>query len=100
MYSLTIRNRASAILFAVLVLGIGAVFLTVGFALLLTLVVAAGVLGAGATVYRMLKGGRSSPRRELYGRNGTVDAGLDPTLEIQPVRAAIVRPREDLDSRD
>jgi hypothetical protein len=98
MYSLTIRNRASAILFAVLILGIGAVFLTVGFALLLALVVTAGVLGTGVAVYRMLRGGRGAARHELFGRSHQTDPGLDPTLEVQPVRAAIVRPRDDSDA--
>jgi hypothetical protein len=100
MYSFTIRNRASAVLFSVLILGIGAIFLTVGFALLLALVVAAGVLGAGVAVYRMFRGGRASFRQDLYGRSQGTHAGLDPTLEVQPVRAAIVRPRGETNAGD
>ena len=96
-YSLTIRNRAAATLFAVGIIGLGAVFLTLGFALLLALVVAGSVLGAGVAVYRLIRGGsRALPSGKGIGQFDRTE-GLDPALEIQPVRPAIVRPRDESD---
>jgi hypothetical protein len=104
-YSLSIRNRAAATLLGVAVLALGAVFLTLGFALLLGLVIAGGVIGAGVAGYRLLRGGagRGAPRAtasvnfDQYGANSRLDAGLDPALEVKPVAKAIVRPREEND---
>ena len=98
MYSLTVRNRATGAVLAVAILGLGAVFLTVGFALLLALVVAGGALGAGVSLYRRLRGGSSASRIKL-GKMGAPAraAGLDPALEIQATRAAVVSPRKDVD---
>lgn len=99
-YSLTIRNRAAGALLGVAILGLGAVFLTVGLALLLGLVVAGGVLGAGVAIYRRLHGGRGPLQVRLDGlRAGSArsESGLDPSLEIKPPRAAIVRPRDETD---
>jgi hypothetical protein len=100
--SLSIRNRAAAILFVVVLLALGAVFLTVGLALLAGLAVAGGLIGAGMAAYRMLRGGN----RTIHGRrfdqlNRASDgriSGLDPTLEVSPSRAAIVRPANGIDS--
>lgn len=100
-HSLTIRNRAAGAALAVALLGLGAVFLTVGLALLLGLVVAGGVLGAGVAIYRRLHGGRGGPWTvRLGGRRAGAspgESGLDPALEIEPPRAAIVRPRDKTD---
>jgi hypothetical protein len=103
-YSLTVRNRAAAALLGVGVIALGAVFLTLGFALLLGLVVAGGVLGAGVAAYRLLRGGKSSPRHfsqidldQLTRMHSASGAGLDPSLEVKPTIKAIVRP---LDQND
>jgi hypothetical protein len=98
--SLTIRNRAAGAVLAVAILGLGAVFLTVGLALLLGLVVAGGVLGTGVAIYRRLHGGRGPWTVRLGGRRAGASAkesGLDPALEIEPPRGAIVRPRDTTD---
>jgi len=84
MYALTVRNRAAGIALAVVVLGLGAVLLTVGFALLASLMIAGGVLGTGYAIYRRLRGARQT----LPSRGH----GLDPQLEVKPTRAAVVRP--------
>ncbi|MDB4874543.1 MAG: hypothetical protein JWM41_989 [Gemmatimonadetes bacterium] len=89
-YSLTIRNRTALALFTIAVLGLGAVFLTVGLALLLGLVVAGGVLGAGVAAYRRLRGGpRQVPRANLDE--------LDPALEVKQIAPPVVRPHDDND---
>jgi len=94
--SLTIRNRAAAILFIGALLALGAVFFTVGIALLIGLGLAGGVIGAGITAYRALRGkpmGISSGGfQALGGQVSPRVSGLDPSLEIAPPRAAIVRP--------
>ena len=100
MYSLTIRNRAAGVVFAVAVLALGAVFLTVGFALLLALVVAGGVLGTGIAVYRRLRGGRGAPSmtiNEIHSGSWRPDSQLDPMLEIKPAKPAAIRPRNEND---
>ena len=101
MYSLTIRNRAAAALFGVAVIGVGAVFLTLGFALLLGLVVAGAVLGAGLAGVRLLRGGRGATARmnldELRTSQSPRISGLDPQLEVKPIAPAIVRPRDEND---
>lgn len=84
-YSLTIRNRAAAVVFAIVILGLGAVFFTVGLALLAGLAVAGGVLGAGYAVVRRLRGGRPGLGQPIAGQRG-----LDPALEVQPTRPVIV----------
>ena len=57
-YSLTVRNRFTATLLALAVLGAGAALLVVGFALLAGLAVAGGVLGTGVMIYHRLRGTR------------------------------------------
>ena len=89
-YTLTIRNRVAAIGFAVVILGLGAVFLTFGLALLAGLAVAGGVLGAGYGIVRRLRGGS----RESLESRGARSRDLDPMLEIEPERPAIVSPRQ------
>jgi hypothetical protein len=101
-YSLTVRNRAAAALLGIGVVALGLVFLTLGFALLLGLVVAGGVLGTGVAVYRRLRGA-GAPRRtaspiDLAGLteiHSPRNAGLDPTLEVKPTIKAIVRPLDE-----
>ena len=99
-HSLTIRNRAAGVVLAVAILGLGAVLLTVGLALLLGLVIAGGVLGAGVAIYRRLHGGRGPWTVQLGGRRAGAsppESGLDPAQEIESPRAAIVRPRDPTD---
>ena len=99
MYSLTVRNRAAGAVFAVAILGLGAVFLTVGLALLLALVVAGAALGAGVSFYRRLRGGSSASRMKLGEMGASAPnrvAGLDPAMEIQATRPAIVSPRNEV----
>ncbi len=88
MYSLTVRNRASAVLLAIVVLSLGAVFLTVGLALLLALAAAGGVIALGVAVYRRLRGYLPASRRQVHGArtsvNPALDPDLDPELEVQP----------------
>jgi hypothetical protein len=90
-YSLTIRNRAAAVVIAIAILGLGAVFLTVGLALLAGLAVAGGVLGAGYALVHRLRGTRLGTPQSLAAMRDS----LDPSLEIQPVRPAVVAPRKD-----
>ena len=100
MYALTVRNRVAGAVLAVAILGLGAVLLTVGFALLLALVVAGAVLGTGVAIYRRLRGGRGPVRMnldELISRSSTPGSGLDPTLEVKAIQPAIVRPRDSKD---
>ncbi len=92
MYSLTIRNRAAAVALAAVVIGVGAVMLTVGLALLAGLVLAGGVLGAGFGIYNRLRGRRPGA---LPPRAGQQWSGLDPSLEIRAPQQAIVRLRDD-----
>jgi hypothetical protein len=99
-YSLSVRNRAAATVVGVAALGLGAVFLTLGFALLLGLVAAGVVVGAGVAGYRMLRGSRGLPKRsfdQYHSLDGERDAALDPSLEVKPPVRAIVRPLDDRD---
>ena len=85
-YSLTIRNRAAAVVVGVAVVGLGVVFLTVGVAILAGLAVAGGLIGTGFALVRRLGGAKSDARSVVAGDR----VGLDPALEIQPKRPAIV----------
>jgi hypothetical protein len=86
-YSLTVKNRASAALFAVAIVGLGIVFLTVGFALLAGLAVVGGVLGAGYAIYNRLRWRHQSlPTGFVRPRSG-----LDPAMEVRPVEASVIR---------
>ena len=88
-YTLTIQNRIAAIVIAIAILGLGAAFLTVGLALLAGLAVAGGVIGAGYSLVRRLRGGGTSG--SPLDCRGLATA-LDPGLEVQPIRPAIVSP--------
>jgi hypothetical protein len=93
MYSLTFRNRTVAMLFLLLALGLGVIFVTVGFALLAALAVGGTVIGTGVAMYhRLRRGSHVETDQRLSARQG-----LDPSLEISPERPAIVRSREDSD---
>ena len=101
MYSLSIRNRAAATLLGVGILALGAVFLTLGFALLLGLVAAGGIIGAGMAGYRLLRGGRGGPHATARVDFGTLSqggpairSGLDPALEVKPTAKAVIEPRD------
>lgn len=78
MYSITIKNRAVGLALAVGLVGVGALVLFLGFALLAAFVAAGAVLGTGLTAYRWLRGGakHTVPARR--------DGSLDPALEIHP----------------
>jgi hypothetical protein len=95
-YSLTIRNRAVATLVAVGILGVGAVFLTVGFALVLGLLAAGTVFGAVFAAYRAIRHGkaglRAAPFDALGGMHRARVSGLDPALEVKSVLPPTVRP--------
>src|SRR5512143_1400649 len=77
MHSITIKNRAVGLVFALGLVGVGAIMLFLGVALLATLVAAGAVLGTGVAAYRWLRGAK----HELP----TVrDMPLDPALEVHP----------------
>ena len=92
-YGLTFRNRTIALLFLVLALGLGVIFVTIGFALLAALAIGGTVIGTGVALYRRLRGGAhvETDQRLSAGQD------LDPSLEISPQRPTIVRSREDSD---
>ena len=75
-YSLTFRNRAVALLAALVVLGAGAALLVVGIALLAGIAIAGGLLGTGILLYRKLRGQPVVPFE--IGRQGD----MDPSLEV------------------
>jgi hypothetical protein len=87
-YTLTIQNRIAAIVIAIAILGLGAVFLTVGLALLAGLAVAGGAIAAGYSLVRRIRGGGASDLRSIP----VVREELNPGLEVQPIRPAIVSP--------
>lgn len=89
-YTLTIRNRAAALVIGVAVVGLGVVFLTVGVAILAGLAVAGGLIGTGFALVRRFGGAKSDGGNLVAGDR----VGLDPALEIQPKRPAIVAPVE------
>ncbi|MGE5099472.1 MAG: hypothetical protein ACM3SX_05760 [Deltaproteobacteria bacterium] len=92
-YSLTIKNRLTAIAVAVGVVGIGVLFVFAGVALLAALTVAGAVLGTGFAAYRWLRGERTQfPRAH--------DPGLDPALEVRPRTQPIAPSRERTDDTD
>jgi hypothetical protein len=86
MHSITIKNRAVGLVFALGLVGVGALVLFLGFALLATFVVAGAVLGTGVAAYRWLRGGSS---RELTPHR---DMALDPALEVHPSVRNLVPP--------
>jgi hypothetical protein len=78
MHSITIKNRAVGLVFVLGLVGVGALVLFLGFALLATFVAVGAVLGTGVAAYRWLRGGA---KHELP----TVrDMPLDPALEVHP----------------
>jgi hypothetical protein len=90
-FTFALRNRALAIVLLIAALGVGAVFLTVGLALLAGLVLAGGVLGAGYAMYHRLRGSR--PGLPRHTGHVARRSGLDPALEVKPTRPSIVAPR-------
>jgi hypothetical protein len=77
-YSLTVRNRFTATLLGLAVLGAGAALLIVGFALLAGLALAGTVLGTGYVLYHRLRGTRPM----LPENMGWRELPLDPSLEV------------------
>jgi hypothetical protein len=95
-YSLTVKNRIGATLFAVAIVSLGAVFLTVGFALLMSLAVVGGVIGVGYAVYNRLSG-RKQPLSRRFGQNRS---DLDPSMEVRPVEPTVIRQLKNGDEQD
>ena len=98
-YTFSTKNRAIALLGALVVLGAGAALLLLGLALLASVAVVGGVLGTGLIAYRMLRGKRSEPLPR-----SSASSGLDPSLEVFPDQRAIprraeVEPNDDRPSR-
>lgn len=91
-YSLTPKNRITAVALAVGVVGVGVVIVFVGFALLAAMTVTGAVLGTGIGAYRWLRGSRTlrEPRTD----------DLDPALEIRPPVRAVSAPVDRADSGD
>ena len=87
LYTLTVKNRLAAVAIAIAILGLGAVFLTVGLALLAGLAVAGGVLGAGYALIRRIRGDRLPQGQPKVGALN----GLDPALEVRPAGPTAVR---------
>lgn len=91
-YSLTPKNRITAVALAVGVVGVGVVIVFVGFALLAALTVTGAVLGTGIGAYRWLRGGRAlrQPRAD----------DLDPALEVRPPVRVVPAPIDRADPGD
>jgi hypothetical protein len=87
-YSVTIKNRAAAVGFSVLIVGLGVIFVTFGMALLAALAVTGTLVGAAAAIYKRLSGNSDRQRLDRMRR----EAGLDPSLEVQPVRPPTIAP--------
>jgi len=85
---LTIENRAVAILFTILIVGLGVILLTVGAALLAGLAITGALIGTGAAIYRRLRG-KSDP---LSSQRLSSGERLDPSLEVAPTRPPTIAP--------
>src|SRR5438105_33231 len=94
-YSVTIRNRVAATALAVSIVGLGVVFLTVGFVLLAALAAAGIVIGGGLAIYNRLRGREPVLLRSTAAHEPGHEQGLDPSLEIQPAAPPLIRPRRD-----
>ena len=81
-HRVSVRGRAAAIAMGIAALVVGGVLLVLGVTLLLGLLVAGVVLGAGVLAYRRLTGRRLTPRDTNPRRD------LDPALEVFPDNAA------------
>ena len=98
MYSVTIRNRFTVIVFTIAIVGLVALVFTVGVAVLATVVVAGGLIGLGVGIFNRLRSGLRQLPSDHHDRiEPVLKQQLDPTLEVQPVRPAIVKPRIDID---
>ena len=91
-YSLTPKNRITAVALAVGVVGVGVVIVFVGFALLAALTVTGAVLGTGIGAYRWLRGSRTL-------RQPPTD-DLDPALEVRPPVRVVTAPVDRADPSD
>lgn len=104
-YSVTIRNRFTVIVFAIAIVGVVALVFTVGMVMLATVVVAGGLIGLGVGIYNRLRSGlkqiSSSDRADdtitHVHTHSVLKQELDPALEVQPVRPAIVAPKMDVE---
>jgi hypothetical protein len=90
---LTIRNRAVALLLAILIVALGVTFLTVGVALLAGLAITGAIIGTGAAVYHRLRGKPDPLTRQRLSSDGR----LDPSLEVQPTQAPTIAPSRESD---
>ena len=75
------------------IVGVVALVFTVGLAVLATLVVAGGLLGLGVGIFNRLRSGLSRLPPAEAPTPRVLEHPLDPTLEVQPVRPAIVTPK-------
>lgn len=97
MYTVTIRNRFTVIVFAIAIVGVVALVLTVGLAVLAAFVVAGGLIGLGVGIFNRLRSGlRQLPVTEAQSPR-VLEHPLDPTLEVQPARPAIVTQKIDVE---
>ena len=87
-YSMTIRNRAAAAGFSILIVAMGVILVTFGVALLAALAVTGTLAGVGAAIYRRLA--RRSDREA--GQRLSERGSLDPSLEVQPTRPPTIAP--------
>lgn len=97
MYTVTIRNRFTVIVFAIAIIGVIALVFTVGLAVLATFVVAGGLIGLGVGIFNRLRSGLSHLPPAEAPTPRVLERPLDPTLEVQPVRPAIVTPKIDIE---
>ena len=84
-YKLEGGSGAKGAVLAVVILGVGALLVAFGLALLLALTAVGAVVGAGILAYRRLTG-QSTPRV----RGSAVDGRPDPALEVFADDAVIV----------
>jgi hypothetical protein len=97
-YTVRIRNRFTVIVFAIAFVGLVALVFTVGLAFLATIVVAGGLIGLGVGIFNRLRSGlHQLPSTHHDHVEPVLKQQLDPTLEVQPVRPAIVRPKIDIE---
>jgi hypothetical protein len=97
-YTVRIRNRFTVIVFAIAFVGLVALVFTVGLAFLATIVVAGGLIGLGVGFFNRLRSGlHQLPSTHHDHVEPVLKQQLDPTLEVQPVRPAIVRPKIDIE---
>jgi hypothetical protein len=97
-YTVKIRNRFTVIVFTIAIVGLVALVFTVGMAVLATVVVAGGLIGLGVGIFNRLRSGlHQLPSTHHDHVEPVLKQQLDPSLEVQPVRPAIVKPKIDIE---